>query len=85
MFSVLISHFLIIFLLVLSVLLLWPAIRILHRAGYSGWWVLLGFVPLVNLICCYIFAFARWPGLEEGAPRERSLRREWAPPANRPR
>ncbi len=85
MLSVLASNFLIISFLVLLVLFAWPSIRILHRAGYSGWWVLLGVVPLVNLICCYIFAFARWPSLEGGAPRERSLRREWPSPANRPR
>jgi uncharacterized membrane protein YhaH (DUF805 family) len=44
--------------------LVWPTVRILHKAGYSGWWCLLGFVPAVNLVMLYIFAFAAdWPNL----------------------
>ena len=40
-----------------------PPVKILGKAGYSGWWVLLGFVPLVNLIMLWVFAFADWPAL----------------------
>jgi uncharacterized membrane protein YhaH (DUF805 family) len=52
-------------LIVLAVLATWivPPVKILGKAGYSGWWVLLGFVPLVNLIALWIFAFADWPAL----------------------
>lgn len=39
--------------------------RVIARAGYSGWWALLGLVPVVNVIALWIFAFAQWPG----APR----------------
>jgi hypothetical protein len=35
--------------------------RILDRAGYSRWWVLTLFVPLLNLIMLWVFAFANWP------------------------
>lgn len=42
-------------------LLVWGIVRVLHKAGYSGWWVLLVFVPLVNLIMVWVFAFAEWP------------------------
>lgn len=40
-----------------------PIIRILTKAGHSGWWVLLILVPLVNLIALWVFAFTRWPAL----------------------
>jgi hypothetical protein len=33
----------------------------LHRAGRSRWWTILAFVPLVNLIGLWVFAFTRWP------------------------
>ena len=59
-------HVLIGFLLaaVFLLVLLWPTVRILRKAGYSGWWCLLSFVPLVNLVMLYIFAFgADWPNL----------------------
>ena len=38
-----------------------PAVKILHKAGYSGWWLLTAFVPFLNVIMLWIFAFARWP------------------------
>jgi uncharacterized membrane protein YhaH (DUF805 family) len=38
-----------------------PYAMIIRKAGYSGWWVLVTFVPLVNLIMLWVFALARWP------------------------
>jgi uncharacterized membrane protein YhaH (DUF805 family) len=35
--------------------------RIIRRTGYSGWWVLMAFVPLGNLIALAFFAFTEWP------------------------
>ena len=43
--------------------------RVLRRAGYSPWWVLLVLVPLVNLIALWVFAYARWPALDGAARR----------------
>ena len=43
-----------------------PAVKILRKAGYSGWWLLTAFVPFLNVIMLWIFAFARWP-IEERA------------------
>lgn len=40
-----------------------PLIRVLTKAGYSGWWVILAIIPLVNLISLWVFAFSRWPAL----------------------
>jgi hypothetical protein len=39
----------------------WAYVRIIRRAGYSGWWILIGLVPLVNLVMFLIFAFKEWP------------------------
>ena len=50
---------------VAAVLILYfiPIVKILHKAGYSGWWSMLMLVPLVNFIMIYVFAFADWPSL----------------------
>jgi len=42
---------------------LWTTIRILHKAGYSGWWSLLMLLPLANIIVIWVFAFSNWPAL----------------------
>jgi len=42
---------------------LFPVVKILQKAGYSGWWVLLWFVPIGNIVALWIFAFADWPAL----------------------
>jgi len=41
-----------------------PAVNIVQRAGYSGWWVLVTLVPLVNIVMLWVFAFSRWPALD---------------------
>ena len=38
-----------------------PVANILHRAGRSRWWTILAFIPLLNLIGLWVFAFTRWP------------------------
>ncbi|HEY4164152.1 MAG TPA: hypothetical protein VGM59_13890 [Dongiaceae bacterium] len=53
-------------LLVLVFVLLIPYVKIIKKAGYSSWWVLTLFIPLVNFIMLWVFAFARWP-LEDRA------------------
>ena len=53
---------LLIVLIVLAIYLV-PAVKILQKAGYSGWWCLILLVPLVNIIMIYVFAFADWPAL----------------------
>ena len=50
--------------------LLWPYVKIISKAGYSGWWALLIFVPIVNFIALWVFAYAKWPALE-GLPIQR--------------
>ena len=48
---------------VVLILYLVPVVAILRKAGYSGWWVLLWFVPIGNIVALWIFAFADWPAL----------------------
>ncbi len=51
--------------LVFVAIYLVPIVTILRKAGYSGWWCLMLFLPLVNLIMLWVFAFAKWPNLRE--------------------
>jgi uncharacterized membrane protein YhaH (DUF805 family) len=37
------------------------AVKVVSKAGYSGWWVLIGFVPIVGSIFVLVFAFSTWP------------------------
>jgi hypothetical protein len=41
-----------------------PVANILHRAGRSRWWTILAFIPFLNLIGLWVFAFARWPAVD---------------------
>jgi uncharacterized membrane protein YhaH (DUF805 family) len=49
----------------MGILLVLPTIAlfalVVRKAGYSGWWVLLGLIPLVGVIMLWVFAFSRWP------------------------
>src|SRR5580658_3230088 len=40
-------------------------VKIVSKAGYSGWWVLIGLVPLVGSIFVLVFAFSTWPVTRE--------------------
>lgn len=33
-----------------------PGLRILRKAGYSGWWAFLWVVPLVDIVMIWLFA-----------------------------
>lgn len=52
-----------------GIIFLIPYVKIITKAGYSGWWILTIFVPLLNLIMLWVFAFASWP-VERGARRD---------------
>ena len=53
-----------ILLIAIIALFFWMMVRILHKAGYSGWWSLLMIIPLVNIVMVWVFAFANWPALK---------------------
>jgi hypothetical protein len=48
-------------------------IKIISKAGYSGWWVLIMFVPIVNVVMLLVFAYKEWP-----IQRELKELRAWA-------
>lgn len=52
---------------ILIVIYIWLPVRILRRAGYSGWWVILGIIPLVNVVMIWVFAFSTWPATQRAA------------------
>ena len=41
------------------------AVKVVTKAGYSGWWVLVCFVPFVGTVFVLIFAFSTWPVTRE--------------------
>jgi hypothetical protein len=41
------------------------AVKVVTKAGYSGWWVLITFIPVIGTIFVFIFAFAPWPVTRE--------------------
>jgi hypothetical protein len=53
-------------LLVIAVMivLFWPWAQIFSKAGYSRWLCLTVYVPLLNIIVLFWFAFADWPVLK---------------------
>ena len=57
--SISIWHWLIV--LIYLFVLGYPVTRILKRLGYSAWWVIIAFIPLVNLIGLWVLSFVRWP------------------------
>lgn len=59
--------------LAIMVVVVWAYVNIIRRAGYSGWWVLIGLVPIANIVCFFMFAFKEWP-----AQQELKQLREWA-------
>jgi len=50
-------------LVIVLTLLLVPVGRILRRTGHSQWWCLIAWIPLVNLVALWVFAFVDWPAV----------------------
>ena len=40
-----------------------PVVRIVRKAGYSGWWALVALVAPLFVVGLWVFAFADWPSL----------------------
>jgi hypothetical protein len=56
--------FLVVYLAILVVMIV-AYVKIITKAGYSGWWILIALVPLVNVVFFLIFAFSTWPVQKE--------------------
>lgn len=53
-------------LIILTAYGIWLSVIILNKAGYSGWWALTLFIPIVNIIMLFVFAYhADWPRLKK--------------------
>jgi uncharacterized membrane protein YhaH (DUF805 family) len=60
--------------LVVAVISIVATVRVITKAGYSGWWILISFVPFVNLVMFLVFAFSKWPVEQRLEAAERSGR-----------
>lgn len=40
---------------------IWLYATIVRKAGYSGWYVLMMFVPIANIVFLILFAVKEWP------------------------
>jgi hypothetical protein len=47
--------------IVMIAVVVYPAGRVLNRIGFSPFWSILIFAPLVNLVALWILAFTEWP------------------------
>ena len=50
-----------VFYLALIVVTIVAYVKIVTKAGYSGWWILLALVPIAGFVLLLIFAFSKWP------------------------
>jgi hypothetical protein len=55
-------------------------IKIISKAGYSGWYVLTAFVPILNIVMFIVFAFGKWPIQTRLENAERGGSRGYTPP-----
>ena len=55
----------ILFVLIIVGFFVWLYVRILNRAGRSGWWCLTLLIPVVNIVMIWVFAFTRWPAIDD--------------------
>ncbi len=49
-------------------------VKVITKAGYSGWWFLISLVPIVGFVMFLVFAFSKWPIQERLDAAERSNR-----------
>ncbi len=54
----------------------WVLVRVLNKAGFSGWWSLLSLFPPALVVGVWILAFTDWPRDRDGV----TLRIEVIPP-----
>jgi hypothetical protein len=69
-----------VFFLLVFVFSLVCQIKIITKAGYSGWYVLTAFVPILNIVMFVVFVFGKWPIQTRLENAERSGSRGFAPP-----
>ena len=55
-------------LLFYAVAIMVPIGQLLRRMGFSRWWILLSFVPIINIVGLWIVAYAKWPKDNQTSP-----------------
>jgi len=65
--ALLLSGFL--FAILTTIVCVYPYYRIIRRTGHSGWWVLTMALPVGNVIMLWVFAFVRWPAVDDKQAR----------------
>lgn len=70
---------LIVFLILVGIFGLICQVKIITKAGYSGWYVLTGFVPILGTVMFLIFVFGKWPIQERLERAERGVGRGYPP------
>ena len=50
-----------------------PIVKILQRTGHSPWWTIIAFIPMLNLLALWIFAYTRWPARDGFADPDRHI------------
>jgi hypothetical protein len=55
-------------------------VKIITKAGYSGWYVLTQFVPVLGFVMFLMFTFGKWPIQERLEAAERGVGRGYPPP-----
>ena len=70
----------VVFAIVVFIFTLVCEVKIISKAGYSGWFVLTAFVPILNIVMFIIFAFAKWPVQEQLETAQRAAGRGYSPP-----
>lgn len=57
--SLSIWHWLIVLVIIFTAI--FPAWKIVSKAGFSGWWSLLSFIPVIGFFALRAFALIEWP------------------------
>ena len=45
----------------LAVLTIIPAVIVVRRLGFTGWWGIFAGISPINIVCLWVLAFAKWP------------------------
>lgn len=59
-------HWLIV--VVVLIVLGYPVARILHRLGFSRWWVIVALIPYGFFVGLWVLAFVKWPVERQSTP-----------------
>ncbi|MGY0408448.1 MAG: DUF805 domain-containing protein [Polaribacter sp.] len=61
-------YFLVLYVFAILIPLIAVSVRILHDTGKSGWWYLMGFVPIASIILLVFFCMDSDPGENKWGP-----------------